>query len=448
MRYLPAPVIFPQRGGSKPRAPSRRIWRARPATSMHGSCRGARLSCGLSGAVGGPELERGREARLELPERLEVRIHPHQAVDQALRLLRHPPELLDPDRVDGAADLLVEGEQLRNVPDAALGEAAHELAVVPNQLLGLSTDVARHAPSVPHGHGRIDGRRHGGLHPSPPVRQQENRLRREEAAAGGSPFDAIRLEQFLALEHDVLVAAGDPATLSDRLAQAVTVFLGVAGAAVGVVDGGVYRVLATYGVPRDYAARYDGVSIRVAPLESAFAGARPVVVDDDFAGAALRTFLLPFRGHVLAGALHVITAREAVPADDDVRLARALAELAGVALDNARQWERLTAVARLRGDALATMAHDLRTPLNALVGYATLLGEGAFGTLVPEQQTIADTLARQAVELVDLLGATLDVARLESGRLPIRRDEFSLADLLRTMLAGTFAAAARDGVLT
>jgi len=280
------------------------------------------------------------------------------------------------------------------------------------------------------------------------VRQQENRLRREEAAAGGSPFDAIRLEQFLALEHDVLVAAGDPATLSDRLAQAVTVFLGVAGAAVGVVDGGVYRVLATYGVPRDYAARYDGVSIRVAPLESAFAGARPVVVDDDFAGAALRTFLLPFRGHVLAGALHVITAREAVPADDDVRLARALAELAGVALDNARQWERLTAVARLRGDALATMAHDLRTPLNALVGYATLLGEGAFGTLVPEQQTIADTLARQAVELVDLLGATLDVARLESGRLPIRRDEFSLADLLRTMLAGTFAAAARDGVLT
>jgi signal transduction histidine kinase len=93
------------------------------------------------------------------------------------------------------------------------------------------------------------------------------------------------------------------------------------------------------------------------------------------------------------------------------------------------------------------MAHDLRAPLNALVGYTSLLREGAFGPLTGEQAEISSVLERQALELVDLLGATLDVARLESGHLPLRSEEFPLAAVLDGLAAGTFAQAAREGRL-
>ena len=116
-------------------------------------------------------------------------------------------------------------------------------------------------------------------------------------------------------------------------------------------------------------------------------------------------------------------------------------------MGGARQRRRLVDLARLKGDALTAMAHDLRAPLNALLGYTSLLADGAFGPLTDEQRDIAATLERQAIELVDLLGATLDVARLETGRLPVRVEEFSLADVVTTLLAGTFAQPTRSGIL-
>jgi signal transduction histidine kinase len=94
------------------------------------------------------------------------------------------------------------------------------------------------------------------------------------------------------------------------------------------------------------------------------------------------------------------------------------------------------------------MAHDLRAPLNALVGYTGMLREGAFGPLTQEQGEVAAALERQAIDLVDLLGATLDVARLETDRLPVRSEEFDLADVLAALRAGTFARPSREGFLT
>src|SRR5207249_2189758 len=176
------------------------------------------------------------------------------------------------------------------------------------------------------------------------------------------------------------------------------------------------------GLGPEYRARYEGRSLRDAALGPALAAGRPVVLDD----ADVQSVVLPIRGPDLTGALHLVAAATAPLTDRGLELGRALAGLAGVALTNARQCGRLAQIARMKGDALTTMAHDLRAPLNALVGYAGLLGEGALGPLAAEQRDICSTLERQALELVDLLGAALDVARLETGSLPIRSDEFAL----------------------
>src|SRR5438094_5590366 len=199
-------------------------------------------------------LERGGEHPLQAPEGVEVRVHAHECLDQTLHLLGDPADLLPADGLEGPAEALVQGEQIRDVPHAAaLAEPAHQLAVVAHQLLGLATDVGRHAPSACTA--RIDARRLGGLHPPPPVRQQEN----ERAAAARpepvAPFDALRVEQFVELQHDLLLVSGDPATLPERLVQRTALFLGVAGPAGGVLQDGPYTILATYGLGSEDRAR-------------------------------------------------------------------------------------------------------------------------------------------------------------------------------------------------
>jgi signal transduction histidine kinase len=258
------------------------------------------------------------------------------------------------------------------------------------------------------------------------------------------PLDATRLEQFLDLQARLLRDGGDPGAVAERGAQAVATFLGTAGAAVALVQEGAYRLLGAYGVDPGYASRCVDAAGRDGAIARALATGRPASLPEPGGGASL---LLPFRAHEAAGALHVVTAPGAVLPDDDVALARALALLVGVALANAERHRRLAQVSRLKGDALAAMAHDLRAPLNAILGYASLLGEGAFGTLQPEQREICATVERQALELVDLLGATLDVARLETGRLSVRIEEFQLGDVLTALRHGTFAQADRAGRL-
>lgn len=271
--------------------------------------------------------------------------------------------------------------------------------------------------------------------------QPETLLRHAAApAAPDAALDGGRLEQFVALQGMLLESSADPDTLPERLVQAIAVFLALPAAAVGTVERGTYRILACYGPSLDEDAGagppYDALAAPTPrPFVRAYRDGRRAVV-------------LPFRREDLAGALHLVLDGDQTLADDDLQLARALAALVGVALVNARRCSRLAEIARVRGEALAAMAHDLRAPLNALIGYTSLLAEGAFGPLSEEQRTVCGTLERQALELVDLLGATLDVARLESGRLPLAVEEFALGDVLEGLAAGTFARVRGEGRLT
>ncbi len=278
------------------------------------------------------------------------------------------------------------------------------------------------------------------------TQQRQVALRETGWAGERLPLDAVRLEQFLDLQRALLLAGTDVETLPDRLAQAVSVFLGVPGAAVGVVCDGSYHLLATYGVGADYRNRYEAAVLRDSPLGTALLSGRPTVLPAPD-GERRQTLLLPFDGPELLGALHLVPEADRTLTEHDLGLSRVMTLLAGVALANAQQHRRLTQLARLKSDALTAMAHDLRAPLNALIGYAELLGDGAFGAVTVEQREVSGTLGRQALELVDLLGATLDVARLETGQLPVRSETFALVEVLEALRAGTFAQATHEGLL-
>ena len=102
------------------------------------------------------------------------------------------------------------------------------------------------------------------------------------------------------------------------------------------------------------------------------------------------------------------------------RIARGIAQIASMALENARLVEELDRASRVKSDFVATMSHELRTPLNVIVGYNDLLLDGAFGDAdVRTGRRRCGASNSSAHQLLELINTTLDVSRLEAGRLPL-----------------------------
>jgi signal transduction histidine kinase len=126
------------------------------------------------------------------------------------------------------------------------------------------------------------------------------------------------------------------------------------------------------------------------------------------------------RGQTLGAMTYVCAAsgRRYGPADS--ALAQDLADRCALALDNARLHGRLQETLRTRETFLASLAHDLKTPLTASMGYAQLVqreaakvGPPAAARRLADWAAIIQASAARAAALLDDL---LDIARLEAGQ--------------------------------
>ncbi len=93
---------------------------------------------------------------------------------------------------------------------------------------------------------------------------------------------------------------------------------------------------------------------------------------------------------------------------------------------------------------LATMSHELHTPLNAIIGYGEIIGERAEELGEAEMQGDLAKLLEAARSLLRLVDGVLDVSNLEGGRMVLKPRRFDLLALLRELCAAAFAAAERN----
>jgi PAS domain S-box-containing protein len=119
------------------------------------------------------------------------------------------------------------------------------------------------------------------------------------------------------------------------------------------------------------------------------------------------------------------------------RIARGLAQLASLALANARLVEELEHASRVKSEFVAMMSHELRTPLNIIIGYNELLLERAFGELTPEQDDNLQRMMKNERELLELINATLDLGRLDAGRVPVEPEVVTVGEVLSDLEAQT-----------
>ena len=84
----------------------------------------------------------------------------------------------------------------------------------------------------------------------------------------------------------------------------------------------------------------------------------------------------------------------------------------------------------LRTRFMAAMSHELRSPLNSIVGFAQILERGLEGKLSEGQKESVTMVRRSAEELILLLTDVLDLARLEAGKLTLRREWIPSVEIL------------------
>ncbi len=128
------------------------------------------------------------------------------------------------------------------------------------------------------------------------------------------------------------------------------------------------------------------------------------------------------------------------------RLLTGVAYQTVAAIENGRLVRNLRAANNLKSEFIGTMSHELRTPLNAIIGYSELLRDGDFGTISEPQREICLKVLDYSRQLLELIQATLDVSRMDSGALPVTVGPVNVAGLLDELAAQIPAAWVKPGV--
>src|ERR687885_1025876 len=134
---------------------------------------------------------------------------------------------------------------------------------------------------------------------------------------------------------------------------------------------------------------------------------------------------------------------------DDLALAEDLARRAALAIESARLYREAQEALASRDEFLSAAAHELKTPITSLRGFAQLTlraldaGEVDSPRLV-QALRVVDTQADKLARLVALL---LDVSRIESGRLPLNCRDTDLRELVADVVANAQRQSERHTVL-
>lgn len=96
-----------------------------------------------------------------------------------------------------------------------------------------------------------------------------------------------------------------------------------------------------------------------------------------------------------------------------------------------RDVTRETEVDRMKSEFISTVSHELRTPLTSIRGYVDLVLDGDAGPVTGEQREFLQLVSISTVRLSNLINDLLDVERIESGRIEMRKAPLDVAGILQ-----------------
>jgi len=111
--------------------------------------------------------------------------------------------------------------------------------------------------------------------------------------------------------------------------------------------------------------------------------------------------------------------------------------------DSDRDRARAAGAGRAKSQFLSNMTHELRTPMNAILGFSELIKNKALGDAVDKYAEYAEIIHTSGRQLLSLIDDMLDLARIEGGRLSLRETSVDLSVIIADAIDASSHAAAQ-----
>ena len=124
-----------------------------------------------------------------------------------------------------------------------------------------------------------------------------------------------------------------------------------------------------------------------------------------------------------------------------VDLLQAFASQSVLAIHNARLFSEiedkgreLAIATKHKSEFLANMSHELRTPLNAILGFTELIIDNIYGDVPEKIMGVLERVEKNGRHLLSLINDVLDLSKIEAGRLSLSLHDYSMKDVIQTVL--------------
>jgi len=128
----------------------------------------------------------------------------------------------------------------------------------------------------------------------------------------------------------------------------------------------------------------------------------------------------------------------------DLHLVQDLTMRAALAIENAQLYQEAQDANRMKDEFLATLSHELRSPLNAILGWTRLLTTRKFSEATTTRAI--ETIERSAITQAQLVEDLLDVSQIIRGKLQLNLQSMDLASAIQAAIATVQPSAAAKNI--
>ncbi len=143
----------------------------------------------------------------------------------------------------------------------------------------------------------------------------------------------------------------------------------------------------------------------------------------------------------LIGAIEIVLDGPQPIDSQSIAVLEGLAQQAGIAIENVRLIEELEQRAvelakanQLKSEFLASISHELRTPMNSIIGFSEILLTGMYGDLGETATERIERILRNGRSLLVLIDDLLDISKIEAGKLELTSQAVSMAEMMQAVL--------------
>jgi signal transduction histidine kinase len=159
------------------------------------------------------------------------------------------------------------------------------------------------------------------------------------------------------------------------------------------------------------------------------------------------------RDDELIGSLTVNKKTPGEFASEVIEMLATFATQSAIAIQNARLFRELQAksqqleiASRHKSEFLANISHELRTPMNAILGFNELIVDGVYGEVPPEVKVPLDDIQNSGRHLLRLINNVLDLSKIEAGRMELSLSDYLVQDTVDRVRASLSSLAAQKGI--